>query len=165
MTITVEDGTVVANADSYLSVAAADTYFTEHDSPSEWTGATTPGKEAALKYATRRLDNSYKWYSCIISTSQVLGWPRASFVDSEGRSIGGASIMPQALLDATAELALEHLKTSLNEAVSNKRRERIGSSEVEYTGGGAKMNYAYVTAMVSELGRPKAAGGRVRKGG
>ena len=165
MTITVEDGTIVANADSYQSVAGADAYFTEHGDPSTWSDATTAAKEGALKYATRWLDNNHTWYSCIISTSQVLGHPRAAFTDTEGRSIAGPDTMATALLEATAEMANEHLQTAVNESVGNKRRERIGSSEVEYTGAGATRAYAYIHGIVSELGRKKSAGRRIRKGG
>ena len=165
MTMIVEDGTVIANANSYLSVAAADTYFTEHGSPTDWSDLTTGDKESALKYATKWLDNNYKWYSCIISTSQVLDWPRKAFTDSEGRSIGGSGIMPQDLLDATAEMALEQTKSSLVESSANVRRERIGSSEVEYTGSGSSRSYAFITLGISELGRPRKSGIRIRKGG
>ena len=165
MSITVEDGSVVSGANSYLSVADADSYFTEHSSPADWSGATTGEKEAALKYATLWLDNNQKWYSCIVSTSQVLDWPRKSFVDSEGRSIGGSNVMPQALLDATAELAIEYIKSNFVEATENIRRERMGSSETEYSGGGPGMDYSFVVLMISELGRPRTSGIRIVKGG
>lgn len=165
MAVTVEDGSVVANADSYLSVADADSYFTEHGSPSEWTGATTGEKEAALKYATIWLDSNFQWYSEVYSTSQVLEWPRKAFYDSDGRAVGGENNMPQALLDATAETALEWLKESFTSAASAIRRERIGSAEVEYaTTSGQKKVIGFVKKMVRKLGRPSSTNIRVVKG-
>lgn len=164
MTIVVEDGTIVANADSYLSVADADTYFTGHGNPSEWSGLTTAEKEASLKYATKKLDQLFKWYGNIEDTTQVLGWPRTAFYDSEGRTIGGTGIMPQALLDATAEMALEYSQDDFVASSTNVARERIGSSEVQYAGNASTKSYTYVTALVSELGVRKSSRRRVIKG-
>lgn len=156
MALTVEDGTVVAGAESYLSVADADTYWTEHGSPADWTGATTANKEAALRYATKWLDQNFKWYSCIVDSDQVLLWPRVEYKDTEGRSIGGNTI-PQSLKDATAEMALAWLQNNFAEAKqSNVRRIRIGQSEEEYRGGGSnKRSYKYATLLVNELGTPR----------
>lgn len=164
MTITVETGAVVANADSYLSVADADTYFSGHGSPTTWTGATTAEKEAALKYATRWLDSNYKWYSDIYSTSQVLGWPRVAYTDHDGRSVGGLSVMPQDLLDATAEMALEYLSNEFVSSTQGISRERIGSAEVQYSGGSSKRTYTYVAGLLINLGVKRGSNRRVRKG-
>jgi hypothetical protein len=165
MSITVEDGTVVAGANSYLSVEDADTYFEEHGSPADWTAMTTEDKEAALKYATKYLDGKMKWYSCILDRTQVLGWPRKQFCDSEGRTIGGEGNMPQALLDSTAEVARQWQADQFQEGVTGVKRERIGTSEVEYFGpAGSSKNYAFAIQMLSELGVRKSSRVRVDRG-
>lgn len=165
MALTVEDGSVVSGAESYLSVADADTYFTNHGSPSDWTGATTAAKEAALRYATRWLDQNFTWKSNIYSTSQVLDWPRIAFYDDDDRTIGGVNNMPQELLDATAEMALAHIQESLVEPGNNIYRERVGSAEVVYNGaGGSKKSYHFVSRMLHRLGRPSTSQVTLKRG-
>lgn len=161
MTLTVETGAVVANADAYISLTDANTYFTNHGSPSDWTGATDANKEAAIRYATKWLDGYYKWYSDILDTDQVLAWPRAAFTDEDGRSVGGEDVMPTALLDATCEMALEHLKDGFVESSTGVKRERIGSAEVEYAGSHGSRNYKYVNKLVRQLGVPRSKAGKV----
>lgn len=165
MALTVEDGSVVSGADSYLSVDDADVYFSKHSSPVEWTEATTAQKEAALRYATQWLDINFTWESDIYSTAQTLDWPRVAFYDDDDRTIGGVNNMPQALLDATAEMALEYLKGSFVEGSTGIKRERIGSAEVEYAGSsGGQRSYGYVTRLLHKLGRSKATQVTLRRG-
>jgi len=130
----VEDGTIVANADSYISRANADSYFTNHGSPTDWTGATDANKDSALRYATVFLDSMYTWRGTIADESQVLRWPRAGVVDDEGRDIDDDTI-PQKIKDAQCELGLLHLASVLNEAFDRGgavAREKVGSVEIEY---------------------------------
>lgn len=111
MALTVEDGTVVADAESYISVSAADTYWTKHGSPSAWSGGsvTTASKENALRMATQYLDAIYggRWKGDRFDDEQVLDWPR------EGVEIDGVEVeetpLPRALTEACAELAYRHL--------------------------------------------------------
>lgn len=165
MALTVEDGTVVSLAESYLSADDGDTYFSKHGSPSEWTSATLAQKESALRYATTYLDSQFDWRGEIYSTLQVLDWPRTVFYDDDGRSLGGSGNMPQALLDATAEMALEYLKDNFVEGTTNIKRERIGSAEVEYTGAGSSSkNFLFVAKILRRIGKPRANQVRVRRG-
>ena len=48
MAIIVEDGTGLANANSFISVAGADAYWAEVTTPALWNAANTAAKEAAL---------------------------------------------------------------------------------------------------------------------
>ena len=154
----VEDGTGLSNSDSYLSVADADTYWTAHGSPTDWTGATTANKEAALVYATRWLDDNFSWLSNIYKTTQALDWPRWSYYDSEGRTI--AVGVPQRIKDATAELALawvsgELYSSSGQESISS---EKVGNSSVTYRNGsyssssGSYRSFGDIKLMLREYG-------------
>lgn len=138
MALTVETGAIVAGADSYQSLAAADTYFTNHGSPSEWEDATDPVKESALRYATRWIDSTLTWRGEIVDNDQVLDWPRAGVYDDENRLVASDSI-PQILKDATCEAALEHLRSALNVGLDRggaiKRRRVEGAVETEYMDG------------------------------
>ncbi|MDP6699586.1 MAG: hypothetical protein QGH25_08050, partial [Candidatus Latescibacteria bacterium] len=111
MALTVEDGTGLAAAESYVSVAAADTYHTENtDDDADWTGADTAAKEAALRQATVWLDSEFTWKGAIKREAQALGWPRTGATDFEDRAVDEDSI-PAKLEDACAHLALYHLET------------------------------------------------------
>jgi len=134
MAFIVEDGTGKDDATSYLSVAGADTYHTEHGNPSAWSSATDAVKEGALMQATRYLDGNFSWRGTILVSDQALGWPRTGAVDDEGRDIDDASV-PMGVEEATALLALYHLSTPLDASFSRGdqiRRQKVGSVEVEY---------------------------------
>ena len=61
LTLIKEDGTGLANANSYASAADGDTYHAGHYYASVWTSATTGNKEIALVMATRLIDASYQF--------------------------------------------------------------------------------------------------------
>lgn len=155
MALTVETGAIVANADSYVSMADADTYFTNHGSPAEWTDATDAVKESALRYATQWIDATFSWRGEVVSNDQVLDWPRAGVYDDEDRYVDSDSV-PRLLRDATCEAALEHIRDALNVGKDRggmvKRQRVEGAVEIEF------MDYApgervrrYVVELLSPL--------------
>ena len=109
MTITVEDGSGLAAADSYLSIADADTYHTAHSDDAAWSGATDAVKEKALRLATQYLDVNYTYQGIPVDELQALDWPRHSVISEDGSRILSATTLPQALKDACAELALRQI--------------------------------------------------------
>jgi len=110
MALTVEDGTGKTDADSYLSEADCDTYWTNHGDPTDWSGAATADKEAALRMATQFLDMEYsgRWRGVRANETQSLDWPRYGVTDDDYYAID-SDAMPQALKDATAEAAYRHI--------------------------------------------------------
>lgn len=93
--ITVEDGTGLASADSYISVADADRYH-ERFGNEAWADLNQTEKEIALRKATRDLDLLYHFkgepkYPDV----QALAFPRTPY-----------NGLPTALPTACAELAL-----------------------------------------------------------
>ena len=108
MALTVEDGTGLSNADSYLSEADADAYHTAHDDPSAWSGASSADKENALRLATQYLDVLYgaRWHGYRINSTMSLDWPRNSVVGRDGYTYLSTAV-PQEVKDATAILALK----------------------------------------------------------
>lgn len=134
MALTVEDGTGLAAADSYISLTDADTYFTNHGSPAVWTGASDPQQEAALRFATAWLDGQYTWVGLVKTSTQALAWPRIGGYDSEGRAVDEASV-PRRVKEAVCEVALAHLGSALNAALERGgavKREQVGAIAVEY---------------------------------
>jgi len=103
----VEDGTGLSNANSYLSVADADTYHANVTRSSDWTAATAASRENGLIVATQYLYIRFqgRWRGYRNTRSQALAWPRYSVEDDDGYVLDAASL-PQKLQDACAEMAL-----------------------------------------------------------
>lgn len=151
MAFTVEDGSIVLGANSYVSLDYANVYFADRGSPSDWVDAYVDAQEAALIYATAWLDYTFSWYSIIQDTDQVLGWPRTSYYDKEGRTIGGSGVIPTQVKNATCEMALQYLSEDFtspdNEGV---RSESIGASSITYSK--SYKNFTHVKMALKEFG-------------
>ena len=76
VTVTVEDGTGLAAANSYASVAQADAYFAARPRSTSWTALTEDQKGQYLIHATRLLDSSFIWEGEVLSDEQALAFPR-----------------------------------------------------------------------------------------
>lgn len=151
MALTTEDGTGLADAESYASVSEADTYFSNLSNAS-WTG-TDAVKEAALRKATTYLDAVYNWTGYIYSATQSLNWPRTSVYDKQGRNL--AESVPTLVKQATFELALASLSADLLPSINNSnfaKREKVGELEIEYRDDAPTMKqYKFVDALLSGL--------------
>ena len=152
MALVAETGAGLSNANSYISLTDANTYWADYGSPADWDNATDAEKSSALMYATRWLDDNYQWYSLIYKTTQSLGWPRWSFYDSENREIASGAV-PQRIKDATCELALAHLKDNLN-SVDNEgiKSEKIGDASVTYSSSSNQKSYSFIKLSLKEYG-------------
>jgi len=133
MSLIVEDGTVVAGAESYLSLADANSHHSDRDN-SLWTG-TDAVKEAALRKATDYLRQYYRqrWKGIPVSSVQTLDWPRSGVIvedlaDALGEELG-SNVVPQEVKTTTAELAVRALGGSL--APDLPRGGRIKSEKVD----------------------------------
>lgn len=109
MALTVEDGTGLVGADSYVSVADCETYCDARGLT--FSGAATADKEAALRRATASIDAMYRarfpgqrrQYR-----NQALEWPRTGAVDANGIVVSYDSI-PVEIEMATYEAAVREL--------------------------------------------------------
>lgn len=103
MAFKVEDGTGLPDSNSYLSVEAADSYFTDSGN-SAWLSLTVDAKQSALVQATRYMDARFsrRWRGQPLKPNgeQALAFPR---VDIAPNIPDG---MPKQLLNATAEYAV-----------------------------------------------------------
>lgn len=77
MTITVEDGTGKADADSYISVTDADTFHTSIGNTA-WAALDTPQKEKLLRKAFYYMIGRYRssWKGSRVYAEQSSDWPR-----------------------------------------------------------------------------------------
>ncbi len=138
MALTVEDGTIVSGAESYCTLAFANTYHAARGNALTWTEYTDEDREDALRKATDYMLQKYteRWAGYRKSSSQVLDWPR-SYVpinDLVAREYISDSIVPDEVKRACASLALRALTTDLL-ADEEQRvvREKVDVIETEYS--------------------------------
>lgn len=137
MSLVVEDGSGLATAESYISVADADTRHSNLGNTA-WTdvSVTTQAKEAALRKATNYMVQAYRerWQGLRLGPVQSLDWPRMDvFVDLWPVA---SNIVPATIANACADLALKALSADLApDLTQNVVSETVGQITVEYDKG------------------------------
>ena len=137
MALIVEDGTQVAGAESYVSVAAATTFHANRGNAA-WALLTTAQMEESLRKATDYMRQAYRgiWKGFRVSSSQVLDWPRANVQVEDGpyRNIVATNIVPQEVKDACAILALTASAADLAPNLEQQTlSETVGPLSVTYS--------------------------------
>lgn len=129
-TIIVEDGTKVANANSYISVANFQTYASDR-------GITISGtEEDLLIQAMDYLENlDFKGYR--LTEDQALEWPRSEVPKFDIYWYDTDEI-PQLLIDGLCEvaLAIDAGNSPLSNIDKSVKREKVDVLEIEYRDGG-----------------------------
>lgn len=132
MSFVVEDGTGLATANSFLSVADADLYHADRRSADTWDALTTAQKQAFLIEATTWI-NSLNWESGQpIGDTQALFFPAFGAYDRNDYMID-SDIVPPQVEHATAELA-HRIRGAEVEADQERQKNKVkvGSMAVEY---------------------------------
>lgn len=117
MALIVEDGTGVADAESYADVAFIDAHWAARphlDLSEAWSAADTAAKEGAAREAAAYLDAllSDAYRGVRASYDQGLEWPRSEALDKQGLTLPG---VPPQLKKAVAELAGRAITAPLSE--------------------------------------------------
>lgn len=149
--LTVEDGSGVAGANSYVSVSAADAYH-EARGNTGWIGS-DDAKEQAILRAMAALE-ARRWRGRRSLRDQALQWPRYGVVDRDGYELD-STVVPGGVASALCEMALLELASpgvtspALDRAT---KREKVGDLEVEYMDGAERMTrYTVVDALMAGL--------------
>lgn len=141
MPLVVEDGTGLANAEAYISVADATTYHAARGNAA-WAGFSDSLKEQLLRKATEYMQQMYRtrWLSYRTTNTQALDWPRAEVpLYDAPRGYGAFSsyvpnnIVPVEVQRACAELALianDGALAPVQDRVTVS--EKVGPIEVQY---------------------------------
>ena len=138
MALIVEDGTGLANAEAYCSVAEAAAYHNVRRNLDAW--ADVEDKEAALRIATDYLEAMYsrRWRGYRATSTQILSWPRRDVPIEDGYewySFVPYTTIPVSVKRANAELALISVSQTL---MPNLKRANaavtIGPISVTYDG-------------------------------
>lgn len=161
---TVEDGTGLEGANSYLAVADADDY---HDGRGNaaWAAADAAAKQAALVKATDYIDRRFggRFVGQRLVDTQRLAWPREDAVTVWGVEVEG---IPRVVEEACAEYALRALAADLDPDPGNQPgaagniaslSESVGplSTSTTYTHeGGARARYPNPDALLRAVVYP-----------
>ena len=147
ITLVKEDGTGLANANTYADLNDATPYFEAHLYATDWTGATDERKKAALVMATRSLDGAYDWAGTKTNTGQALQWPRMTVPDRNAPSMVAGlrmgihgpyldeNAVPVEIVNATLEFAKALLTSDRTGDVQGQGIKRVkieGALEVEF---------------------------------
>lgn len=129
---TVEDGTCVSGANSYISLEEANQYQT-NKGRSDWLALTDEEKLTSLIKGTQYVDALYTWKGRRKYQSQELSFPRVMLRDRDGFIVDG---IPKAIRQAVCEAAFygyqAELFTTHSENGQIKRQKVDGAVEVEY---------------------------------
>lgn len=122
MTLIVEDGSGIANAESYAAVAFADDYAARFGNVA-WALADGATKESALRRATQYINTRYVFDGKPLTATQALAWPRTV-----------APWPVAAVQSATCELAARALDGALytDQADAPVTEESVGPVTVKY---------------------------------
>lgn len=151
MALTVEDGTGLSDADSYIELTFADSYHSDRGN-SAWADASESEREQALRKAVDYIDTAYRFRGIRLEEDQALEFPRDDLYDRAGRKVEG---VPAAVKHAQAEAALVLLSQDLYSVAKRGgriARVRVGPIEEQYEGGAAaRPDPQKVTALLSGL--------------
>lgn len=144
MAMIVEDGTGLATADAFISVATAESYLTPRGFTS-FAALTAAQKEAAIINASEYVSSAFGWIGARVSQDQALAWPRVSAYPHTMRVPPG---VPRAVAIAVARVANAAANgAELFGSVSGgDLLKRVKAGEVE-------IEYADVAAAVTAAGR------------
>jgi hypothetical protein len=108
MACTIDTTISGASANSYCSIADADSYHETHPYATTWENADSDQKCRALQTATRLLDQWYEWQGIVADSAQRLLWPRIGVTGPHGY-LEPSDAIPERIEQATAELARQLL--------------------------------------------------------
>lgn len=104
VTLVVEDGTGLLDANSYTSVSSADAFIEINIHDTTWASTATDTKNKLLIWATQLIDRSISFKGTKRYPDASLRWPRTGVSDADGVEIDEDEI-PETLQRAVAELA------------------------------------------------------------
>ena len=149
MALIVEDGTGLANADSYISLANAIAYLNTRNLPSlplvdPFLNADQGDQENALRIATEYMVSEYRfrWAGYRRTQVQSLDWPRVWVPITDAAGYGGyggypayfdPNSVPAQVAQACADLATRALSADLAPDIERiEKTVRVGPISVEY---------------------------------
>ena len=115
--VIVEDGSIVANSNSYTSISGVDTYALDY-AYSDWTAATETVKKQSLFKGMRYIE-SLSFKGVKQTEDQTLEFPRSDLYDRNDYLMD-EDFIPSGLINATYEAAIASLPTTTVELQPSK---------------------------------------------
>lgn len=145
------DATVgTATANSYATLAEANTYFAGHFSSSAWDGASD--QEVLLSYSSRLLDHFMDWNGVRVENEelQAMDWPRDEVYGVD------VDIVPQRVKNAVFELANYLAANGTNVDLAEASKIKVGPISIDIDADGAGFLLPpQISRILSNLGSPK----------
>lgn len=164
MTLTVEDGTGLSDADSYVSEADCTAYLALHYTSTQltaWTAATSGDREIWIRNAAQYMVAQYRsrWSGERYLETQALDFPRDGMLDTDGFELDYDEV-PQVVKDAQCELAFRASSAELmpdtaaaSGNITSESKSGAGfSKSITYGSGGKPTQSSY--ELVSKLLAP-----------
>ena len=153
MTLIVEDGTGLIDAESYVSVSHADIYH-EKLGNADWLALDDSEKEQSLRKATNyiglRFKSEFKGIRAFVA--QALDFPREHIYLESPLGLMPKTLIPLALKNASCELALksnyEDLMPETDTRVKSEKVDVIQITYDEHSQGGVR--FVAIEAMLSD---------------
>lgn len=123
MTLVVEDGTGVLDAEAYANVAFADDYFADRGNTA-WAALSTSNKEINLRKGADYMGYNFEYRGIRQYAGQGLDFPRINLYDDRGALLTG---VPTNVKKANCELAF--IASSIDLLVSTESRRVIMESK------------------------------------
>lgn len=132
MAITIDSTPNGENANSYISIEDANTYYSYHLYASAWDDADLETQIKALIMSTRILDENFQWLGSRTTTTQALGWGRTD-VEYDGEIVDSLTV-PKAIQNATAEFTRHLLVADLTDEPDGKglNKLEVGSVKLSF---------------------------------
>jgi hypothetical protein len=148
--LTVEDGTGVANADSYISEADALAYHNNMGNVNY--GYREDLHELSLRNATAYVDRMYgsQYRGELSSDDQSLLFPRTQFTDANGRVVPANSI-PEILKKTVAELALVYIDNDQVLLTNPNKDDALISESISVGSGAVSESKTYSHAIKEKM--------------
>ncbi len=157
MSLIVEDGSGLSNAESFTSVADASAYHAARGNTT-WATITTTEMEQALRRATDYMQQAYRsrWAGYRFTITQALDWPRSSVPIPDAinsflaYSMLATNVVPTEVKNACAEMAWKAASGELYADQSQQvLSEAIGPISVTYDRTSPqKIRYSAIDAML-----------------
>lgn len=171
ISLIVEDGSCVPNANCYVSLAYADEYM-KNTGRKTWAGLTEDEKKSYLINATSYIDRTYSklgWKGIKkYHRNQSLCFPRVELYDKDGYEVEG---IPEELKKAVCEASFISTTTSLfsvNSASGEVKRKKADALEVEYFSTSESANnfisrFSVLDSLLSDFYKTKNTGSKVKR--
>lgn len=135
---------LVVGTNSYISLADANTYFSNRLFSDEWAAKSDAVKTQSLVMSARHLDRMFEWEGQATDKDQPMAWPRDNLYTLNGALLD-PSVVPQDVIDAQCELAYQwcqhdqlspsasaNTATDINSINGGVKKEDLGGMLIEY---------------------------------